>query len=113
MLQNFAGAVTEATIANVFFVIAGELLTPSLDCGLLPGVTREAVMEVARESSVQVREKKIAADTAQEADECFLTNAVRGVYPVSCLGARWLTAPGPVTQLILEAYRELVEREAA
>lgn len=112
LLQDASGAVTEATVANVFFIFQGELLTPGLDCGLLHGVTREAVIEMARDLGMHMKEERITVERGLEAQECFLTNAVRGVYPVSALGSRTMTAPGPVTLRISEAYRKLVEREA-
>lgn len=76
--RNSMGDLCEATTANVFLVIRGVLVTPSLDSGCLPGIGREIILEQARASGTTVEERRVAMEEAAEAEEIFLTNAVRG-----------------------------------
>jgi para-aminobenzoate synthetase/4-amino-4-deoxychorismate lyase len=78
LLYNEHNLVTESTIANLVVEIAGELLTPPLECGLLPGTLRAHLLD-----AQQIREKAIAVDEMLQADARYLLNSVRGFHPVS------------------------------
>jgi branched-chain amino acid aminotransferase len=86
ILLNTKGEVAEAATANVFIVKDGEIMTPALDSGCLPGVTRELVMQRARRAGMKVSEEKIALEDLLDADEVFLTNTQIGVQGVTRIG---------------------------
>jgi branched-subunit amino acid aminotransferase/4-amino-4-deoxychorismate lyase len=87
------GEILEASVSNIFLVVRGKLVTPKL-VGILPGVTRKVVLELEK-----VQERTVKVSELRSADEVFLTNALIEVLPIG--------KPGPVTQRIAEAYREL------
>jgi branched-subunit amino acid aminotransferase/4-amino-4-deoxychorismate lyase len=112
LLLDMRGLIAEAAYSNVFFVRDARLITPALESGILPGITRAAVLEIAREHGVAVQEGDIEPAMAAEADEAFITNSVRGIVPVRAIGTRAFTVPGPLTARLAQWYWELVEREA-
>lgn len=87
------GELLEGCVTNVFLVVKGKIVTPSLP-GILPGVTRGVILEVAK-----VKQRRVRLKELWKADEAFLTNALIEVLPI--------TRPGPVTRRIAEAYRAL------
>ena len=104
LLLDDAGRLGEASMANVFVALGGEIVTAPV-AGLLPGVTREAVMEIAG----RVREALLEEPEWRGADEMVLTNAVQGILPVvSCDGLPVGTgAPGPVARRLQAAYASM------
>ncbi len=108
---NSAGCVTEAIAANVFFVKRGVLCTPALNTGILPGVTRQLVIELARRIGISVREGAYRLRSLMRADEIFLTASTIEVLPVGVLENRRLPAGRPVTRALQEAYRITVRHE--
>jgi len=112
LLLDMRGYIAECAYSNVFFVRGGALLTPALEAGILPGITRAAVLELARADGITVRETSLEPSVALKADEAFITNSVRGVVPVHAIGTRTYPAPGPMTARIDKLYWDLVEREA-
>lgn len=80
-----AGHICEGIVSNVFWLSGGELYTPSLECGPLPGITREYVMEMAASSGVHIHEGAFRMEELASADEVFLTNSVQEIVPVACL----------------------------
>ncbi len=107
------GAVAEGSASNIFFVRRGTLFTPSLDCGILAGVTRAVVLRLAREVGMQVNEGAFQRAALLGAEECFLTNAVIEVMPVLAVDGRTIGngKPGEVTRRLQRAYAELVGKE--
>lgn len=85
LLVDEDGSVLEASRANVFAVRDGVLITPRLDGRILPGVTRAAVIEAAREAGREVQEEPLALAELTNAEEVFLTSSVRGVEPAGSL----------------------------
>jgi branched-subunit amino acid aminotransferase/4-amino-4-deoxychorismate lyase len=83
----------EGSVSNLFLVVRGKLVTPKLT-GILPGITRKVVMEIA-----EVRERTVRLDELKTADEAFLTNSLIEVLPIG--------KPGPVTRRIAEEYGRL------
>jgi len=108
VLLDTQGYVSEATSANMFWVRNGTLYTPSLDCGILPGITRAIVIEIAREQGITVSEGRFALDELRAADEAFLTSSTWELAPMRSLEEIPFPegAPGPVTELLTELYRE-------
>jgi len=100
------GTVLEGSRSTVFVVRDGVASTPPHDLPILPGVTREVLLEVARETGVPVREEVFTLADLEQADEVFLTSSLRGVRPVKRLpGGRTLPAPGPLTEALGAGYR--------
>lgn len=107
------GMVAEGTVSNLFCVIDGALVTPPLELGVLPGVARARVLELARERGVETRERTFDRAALASAAECFTTNAARGVLPALTLDAAQFGdgRPGPVTLLLADLLlRELEGR---
>ena len=109
VMRNYRGELSECTTANLFVVRGGRVLTPPLDAGLLPGITREVVFEVGAAHGIDIREQTLLDDDLLEADEAFLTSTTRELVPIVTVGDRRIGAgvPGPVTAALLEAYRQL------
>ena len=82
-------------------------MTPPLDAGLLPGITREFLFEVGAEISVAVRDAVLRDEDLFGADEAFLTSTTREAVPIVQVDDRTIGSgkPGPVTQALLEGYR--------
>lgn len=111
VFANTRGELCECATANLFLVVGGTLLTPSLLTGCLPGVTRGLVLELARGGGVPLEEVEVAAGSMTEAGEAFLTSATRGVQALRRLGHRELPAPGPVTARLARALDDLWQRQ--
>lgn len=115
LMLNDAGLVTEASNSNVFFVIDGELVTPSQVAANLRGLTKAAVHEVCRSHGLPSEEREIPIDAVLEASECFFTSATREIMPVSELlivegtERSFPEGGGPVTRRVAELYRGHVE----
>lgn len=104
MLLDPDGFVTEGTTGNVFFVCAGELLTPTVR-NILPGVTRRTVLELAGELEIAARETDVTPEEALGADEAFVTSTSIGIIHARSLEGRPLGdgGLGPVTRLLRDA----------
>ncbi|MBI4879822.1 MAG: aminotransferase class IV [Planctomycetes bacterium] len=112
LMPNQEGCVTEGSTSNVFLVKKGVLRTPSLDCGLLDGITRSFIFEIAAEAGYRVEEDKILPADVFGADEVFLTSSLKEVMPVRSVSGQKVGdgRPGAVTQDLLRRYREGVHR---
>jgi branched-chain amino acid aminotransferase len=104
LLLNARGSVAEASVANVFAVRDGELVTPPATDGALPGITRATVLELARELGYAAAERTLGRAELFAADEVFLTGTGARIVPVSSLDGRRIGAPGAVTKRILDAF---------
>ncbi len=113
ILLNSEGFVAECTGDNIFLVKDGSLLTPPTSAGILHGVTRAAVMQLARQEALEVREELFTVFTVYAADECFLTGTAAEIAPVVRVDGRPIGngRPGPVTARLRKAFRELTNSE--
>ncbi len=113
IMVNTDGFVTEGTVSNIFMIKGGSLFTPAKEVGLLPGVTRQAVLEIAEAKGLKTREAKITVNELLMAEEAFLTNALIEILPLVGVDERPLGKgiPGPLTQELMSAYKELVKEE--
>jgi branched-chain amino acid aminotransferase len=118
LLLNDDGYIAEGGGCNVFFVKSDALLTPPLDSGILPGVTRDIVIEIAAGMGINVNEVDIRPEALERFDEAFVTNAMIEVMPVAVVretSGRMVTIgsgkPGAITRRLMQAYREKVARE--
>jgi para-aminobenzoate synthetase / 4-amino-4-deoxychorismate lyase len=100
------GEALETAWANIFVVADGVLRTPRSDGRVLPGVTRAAVIELAREAGAQVMEAPVEVDRLAAAEEVFLTNSIRGVEPAVVLDGAELRGAGPLSRRLAAALRE-------
>lgn len=100
---NTKGIIAEGATTNVFFVKNGDIFTPSVECGLLPGIMRDYICK-----KNQVWEKNIYPEEIEEFEEMFLTNSLLGVMPVEAMGSCRFPSR-TVSQRILEVYREFCQ----
>jgi len=107
------GCVVEGAMRNIFAVIGGELVTPPLSRGFLPGITRAAVLEIAEKQGLRACERDLPLCELCAADECFLTSSLAEILPVASVDGRAMRAPvpGPITTALMEGYRRLVAQE--
>jgi branched-chain amino acid aminotransferase len=107
------GHCSEATASNLFVWTGSTLVTPPIGCGALPGITREAVIELASAQGLETVERPCTLQDLHGAKEAFLTSSLRGLAPVVRVGEILLAdgVPGPVTARLSAAYRALVDRE--
>ena len=108
LMRNYRGEIAEFSTANVFVVKDGAALTPPLEAGLLPGITREFLFEVGADAGVQIREQVLRDPELFGADEVFLTSTTREIVPVVAVDDRTIGGgrPGPVTKALLQRFRE-------
>lgn len=113
LFLNEKGFLTEASGSNIFLVSDGILITPRFEAGILPGVTRVVVFEVANHSGIKVREKNVRLEELLQADEAFITNSLIEIVPVTEVSGKRIGKgkPGPVTKRLASAYRGLVAKE--
>lgn len=111
IMLNTKGYVAEATSANAFWIRDGVLYTPSLDSGILAGITRGVVLEIAREQGIEAIEGHFAFEELLAAEEAFLTSSTWELAPVrSVEDMTFADAPGKLTRRLAEEYRERVKR---
>jgi len=110
ILLGLDGGVTEGASSNVFLVKAGTLVTPALDVGILAGVTRRIVLELARGLKIPTQERRVEQAELENADEAFLASSIREVMPIACLGDKVLASPGPITTKLRNAFRARTEK---
>ena len=112
LMLNHKGEVSECTGDNIFVVVRGELLTPPNDACILEGITRGAVIELAREAKMTVREIPLTKHDLYVSDECFLTGSAAEVVPVVKIDSRKIGdgKPGPITRDLTRRFRELTVR---
>jgi branched-chain amino acid aminotransferase len=113
LMLNQEGHVAECTADNVFMVKDGELKTPDLLQGALGGITRAAVLEIARDAGIPTEETVLAKHDLYTADECFLTGTAAEVMPVIDIDGRAIGngKPGKMTNDLLGRFRELRVRD--
>lgn len=114
LLLGHGGQVTEGASSNVFAVREGVLLTPPLAIGILAGVTRAVVLELAREAHLSVGEVPLRPEDLASADEVFVTSTAREILPVTTLDARPVGSGqvGGVTTRLAGLFRARADRAA-
>ena len=110
LMLNHEGKISECTGDNIFVVSRGVLHTPSIDSGILDGITRQAVIELARGRGLAVHERTMDRHDVYTADECFLTGTAAEVIPVVECDGRPIGSgkPGPITQDLRKRFHALV-----
>jgi branched-chain amino acid aminotransferase len=109
VMRNYKGELTECTTANLFIVKNNVVLTPPLEAGLLPGITREYLFDVGKDIGIEVTETILGDDDLFRADESFLTSTTRELVPIVTVNDRMVGngRPGPVTWKLLNAFRRV------
>lgn len=115
IMLNKDGYVAEGTGDNIFIVKNNEVLTPHTSAGILIGITRNVVMELAKEAGMTVREEQLTRNDLYNADECFLTGTAAEIIPVANIDGRKIASgkPGKVTLSLLKKYQELTTQYSA
>jgi len=113
LMLNHKGEVAECTGDNIFIVKNGVIKTPPTDAGILEGITRNAVMHLARRANFELHECTMLRHDIFIADECFLTGSAAEVIAVVGLDGRTIGdgQPGPVTRELLKLFRQLTQGE--
>ena len=111
LVLGLRGEVLEGTRCNVFMVEKGRLLTPPLGQGILPGVTRKVVIDLARGQGLPVAERRLRLSRLLAAEEVFVTSTMMEIVPVVRIAGRRLPGPGPTARSLLAAYHEKVREE--
>lgn len=108
-MLNHKGEVAECTGDNIFLVRGGRLTTPPLEAGVLEGVTRDAVLELACKAGIPTSESPFTRHDVYIADECFLTGTAAEVIPVVKVDSRMIGdgKPGPMTRDLIRRFHEL------
>jgi len=111
IMLNELGYIAEGSTANIFLVSEGELSTPSLESGILPGITREVVLEIARDLNIKMVERQVELGELSGAEEAFVTNSIIEVMPLTRLNGEPIGTgkPGKLTRNLMAAYKELVK----
>ncbi len=111
------GWVAEGSSSNIFILQAGRLRTPSLSVGLLAGITRRRVLELATSRGLEVEEGRLRPQEIRDADEAFLTSSIRGILPISVVDGEVIAAPescpGTVTVQLMEDYESFLTSSSA
>ncbi len=118
LLLNEDGYLSEGGGSNIFFVRSGRLVTPAPNSGIIPGVTREVVMELAAGLDIVLSEGTVGKPIFKQCEEAFMTNAMIEIMPVTSMsdetGASMPVGGGKmgeITSKLREAYRQKVEKE--
>ncbi|MDX2051208.1 MAG: aminotransferase class IV [Polyangiaceae bacterium] len=115
LILDGVGRVLEGATSNVFAVRSGTLATPPLDLGILPGITRRVVMELAVQLGLVVHEQPIGLAELLDADEVFISSSIREVLPVVAVDERKIAqgTPGHITQRLMAAFHELTRNQGS
>jgi len=108
LFLNTRGELAEGSVCNVFLVERGSVLTPSIDSGILAGITREVVLELCERESIPLVETRLGPTRLRGADEVFVTNSLMEIMPVAAVDDDSFSAPGPFTQRLGKLYRDAV-----
>ncbi|HRQ90601.1 MAG TPA: aminotransferase class IV, partial [Bacteroidia bacterium] len=105
LFQNTRGELCEGTWSNVFVRVADRWLTPPLDSGCLPGITRQLVIALFRELGIGIEESTLLIDEVNRVESGFLTSSLREIQPISTLDGRTLLA-APEIRALQASYRQ-------
>lgn len=106
LMLNTAGDVACAAAGNIFWIQEGRLFTPALECGVLDGVMRRQVLDVAPSLGLSIREGRLPPESLDKAEAIFVTNSLIGVRPVSWIDGRYISSL-PVVTALAEALADV------
>jgi branched-chain amino acid aminotransferase len=109
---NEKGLLAEASMSNIFIVAGETLKTPDRESGILPGITRETVLEITAKLGLKVIEQKVTLNELVNAQEAFLTNSLIEIMPLVEVEKKKIGSgrPGDITGKLIDSYRELVKK---
>jgi branched-chain amino acid aminotransferase len=112
LMLNHKGELAECTGDNIFLVKGSRISTPPVDAGILEGITRDAVIGLARETGIEVCEVALTKYDAYVADECFLTGSAAEIIPVVKIDGRTIGdgKPGSMTRKLTAQFKELTRK---
>ncbi|MBM4071161.1 MAG: branched-chain-amino-acid transaminase [Planctomycetes bacterium] len=112
LMLNHKGEVAECSGDNIFIVKQGVLRTPPSDAGILEGITRQVVIDIARKATIPIQETALTRHDIFTADECFLTGTAAEVIPVVKCDGRVIGAgkPGSITRTIREGFQQVTRQ---
>jgi branched-chain amino acid aminotransferase len=107
ILLTSEGKISDGITSNVYLIRGRRLLTPSLEAGIVEGITRRIVLELARRDGLEVVEGLLDPGEIDVADEMFLTSTTRGIVPIVSVNDKSVGRgkPGPVTLQLTDGYR--------
>lgn len=112
ILCNLYGKIVEGSMSNIFIIAKRTIMTPPIKDGLLPGITRQVVIEIAHANGIPIKEVSLWPENLYTAEECFLTNTSLEIMPVRTInGHKIKQVPGKLTNLLITKFKELVCRE--
>lgn len=109
IMKNYRGYIAEGTVSNIFFIKNRVLCTPGLDVGILDGITRKIIIEIARDTGIQVTEGRFKEDDLYNADEIFISNTTMEVMPVSEIDNKTIRSrAGKLTKKLHKSYAKKI-----
>ena len=113
-MLNTEGYVSEGSVDNVFIVVGGVLKTPPLEDGMLAGITRAVVIDVAAQAGIPCEEVSLRVSDLQQADECFLTGTGAELIPVRQIAEQHLcVAQTPLVPVIMQGFKNSIAQYCA
>lgn len=111
LMLNIDNIITECTTSNFYIVVNGTIKTSSCESGILEGITRGLVLNIARESNIPAAETAIPAEEIFKADEAFVTSTTKGVMPVTICDNKKIGSGsvGPITGKLIRLYEQKLE----
>ena len=111
LMLSYDGFVAECTAENIFIVQEAKVLTPPVSAGILEGITRDFVLELAGENGIEAEEINLLPDDLYSADECFLAGTAAEILPVTKIDGRIVGTgqPGPVTKRLIDSFHKYVQ----
>jgi len=111
VMLNYRGEITEGTISNIFFIKNCVLCTPSMSTGILGGITRKIILDIAKENKIETDEGRFRLKDLYDAEEVFISNTTMEVMPVSEVDDIIVTkGAGNITKMLRKAYRKEVSK---
>ncbi len=113
IMLNKDGYVAECTGDNIFIVKKGVILTPPTWVGILKGITRDVVIELAKKEGIPVAEEAFTSFAVYNSDECFLTGTAAEIIPVTKVDGKVIGdgKVGPITNILMNKFKELTQKE--
>jgi branched-chain amino acid aminotransferase len=105
------GYVSDGTRSNIYFVVEDEVMTPPTEVGIIAGITRSLVLEIASDMGIKIQVEKFVPSDVGNADESFITSTTRGILPVTRIDGNEVGTGkvGPITTRLMTAFRRAVE----
>ena len=109
IMLNYRGCIAEGTVSNIFFARNNVLCTPSINTGILDGITRRIILDIAKELKIKTMEGNFRPEEIYNAQEIFISNTTMEVMPVTEIDNKKISpAPGKITKMLNRAYRRKV-----